>query len=119
MLVAHRDQRPFQQRQGQVIAGLGEPRRDPTFEQPLRGGPVPRAASEREGVDQQGRVVRPLGELVAERYAPGYDADTPLPGWSMTKTMVDALVGIRDLNDETAILISTEGARVRWAEAQR
>src|SRR5712671_5632336 len=35
------------------------------------------------------------GRLLAERYAEGYDAAMPLPGWSMTKTMVNALLGIR------------------------
>jgi CubicO group peptidase (beta-lactamase class C family) len=40
-------------------------------------------------------VVVHQGRLVAERYADGYRADMPLPGWSMTKTMVDALLGIR------------------------
>lgn len=35
------------------------------------------------------------GTLVAERYAEGYHADMPLPGWSMTKSLVCALVGIR------------------------
>jgi CubicO group peptidase (beta-lactamase class C family)/transketolase C-terminal domain/subunit len=38
------------------------------------------------------------GVLVAERYAPGFDARTPLLGWSMTKTVTAALVGtlVRD-----------------------
>ncbi|MBL9076261.1 MAG: serine hydrolase [Planctomycetes bacterium] len=35
------------------------------------------------------------GRLVAERYAAGYDAAMPLPGWSMSKTLVNALVGRR------------------------
>jgi CubicO group peptidase (beta-lactamase class C family) len=34
------------------------------------------------------------GELVAERYAPGFDAAMPLTGWSMTKSVTNALVGI-------------------------
>ena len=40
-------------------------------------------------------VVVHKGRLVAERYAAGYHAAMPLPGWSMTKTLVNALVGIR------------------------
>jgi hypothetical protein len=40
-------------------------------------------------------VVVHRGRLLAERYADGYRASMPLPGWSMTKTIVNALVGIR------------------------
>ena len=34
------------------------------------------------------------GEIVAERYAPGIDPAMPLPGWSMAKSVLSALVGI-------------------------
>lgn len=34
------------------------------------------------------------GLIIAERYAPGFDKSTPLIGWSMTKGVVNALVGI-------------------------
>ncbi len=39
-------------------------------------------------------VVVSHGRIVAERYAPGFSASTPLLGWSMTKTVLAGLVGI-------------------------
>jgi CubicO group peptidase (beta-lactamase class C family) len=39
-------------------------------------------------------VVLHEGRVVAERYAPGYRADTPLLGYSVTKSVVNALIGI-------------------------
>ena len=39
-------------------------------------------------------VVVRHGRIVAERYAPGFSASTPLLGWSMTKTVLAGLVGI-------------------------
>jgi CubicO group peptidase (beta-lactamase class C family) len=34
------------------------------------------------------------GEIIAERYAAGFSETTPLAGWSMTKSVLNALVGI-------------------------
>lgn len=34
------------------------------------------------------------GRLLAERYADGFERDTPLPGWSMAKSLTNAMVGL-------------------------
>jgi CubicO group peptidase (beta-lactamase class C family) len=39
-------------------------------------------------------VVLYKGQLIAERYADGFTADTKLAGWSMTKSVTSALIGI-------------------------
>ena len=39
-------------------------------------------------------VVVHKGHIVAERYAPGFDKAMPMHGWSMTKSITSALVGI-------------------------
>jgi CubicO group peptidase (beta-lactamase class C family) len=40
-------------------------------------------------------VVVHKGRIVAERYSPGFDAQMPLVGWSMSKTGMNALIGLR------------------------
>lgn len=39
-------------------------------------------------------IVVHRGRIVAERYAPGFDRHTRLTGWSMTKSITNALIGI-------------------------
>jgi hypothetical protein len=39
-------------------------------------------------------VVARAGTIVAERYAPGFARDTPLPGWSMAKSAAAMLAGV-------------------------
>lgn len=39
-------------------------------------------------------VVVHQGRIAGERYAPGIAAGTPLPGWSMTKSVMNALAGV-------------------------
>ncbi len=51
------------------------------------------AAAERIGETHALLVVQG-GRLVAERYAPGFDAESTLPSWSMAKSILQSLVGV-------------------------
>jgi CubicO group peptidase (beta-lactamase class C family) len=63
-------------------------------------------------------VVVDHGRIVAERYASGFSATTPLLGWSMTKSVVAGLVGMlvkdgRLTLDQTAGWAAPDGGRER------
>jgi hypothetical protein len=45
------------------------------------------------GGSARGIVVMQNGKVIAERYAPGFDQNTPLLGWSMTKTLTALVLG--------------------------
>jgi len=57
-------------------------------------------------------VVVYRGRLVAERYADPFTKDTPLNGWSMTKSVVNALVGV--LVKEGKVSLSDSVAIPEW-----
>jgi CubicO group peptidase (beta-lactamase class C family) len=55
------------------------------------------AFTETQGAPQRATkaiVVVHDGKVIAERYAPGYGVDTPVIGWSATKSVTNALLGI-------------------------
>ncbi len=64
--------------------------------------PALRAALDRMFAEPDGRRVRRThavvivheGRVVAERYADGFSIDTPVHGWSATKSVINALLGI-------------------------
>lgn len=57
------------------------------------------------------------GRLVAERYAPGFDRHTRLTGWSMTKGVTNALVGI--LAGQRKLNIRAPAPVAEWAKDDR
>ena len=60
-------------------------------------------------------VVLYKGRLVAERYADGFTKDTPLAGWSMTKSAMNALVGV--LVQEGKVALDDPIAIPEWRES--
>jgi CubicO group peptidase (beta-lactamase class C family) len=61
-------------------------------------------------------VVVHAGKIVAEAYGAGFDAQTPLLGWSMTKTVNAALIG--RLVGEGRIGLDDAGLRPEWTDAR-
>lgn len=60
-------------------------------------------------------VVVYRGRLVAERYADPFTKDTPLNGWSMTKSVVNALLGV--LVKEAKVSLSDSAVIPQWRGA--
>jgi CubicO group peptidase (beta-lactamase class C family) len=55
------------------------------------------------------------GRIIAERYAPGFTPRTPIHGWSVSKSAVQALVGV--LVRQGRMDVSRPGAVARWRGA--
>lgn len=62
-------------------------------------------------------VVLHDGHLVHEAYAEGFSADTPLLGWSMTKSITNALVGILVKNGQLSL--DQKALFEEWAADER
>ena len=61
-------------------------------------------------------VVVHKGHIIAERYAPGFDENTPLLGWSMTKSVMNALVGI--LVEQGRLSLTDPVHMPEWKESE-
>jgi CubicO group peptidase (beta-lactamase class C family) len=72
-----------------------------------------------DGAEKNTRAVVVLqdGQLVAERYAEGFDAETPLLGWSMTKSVANAIVG--RLVHEGRLDVGADHLRPEWEGDRR
>jgi CubicO group peptidase (beta-lactamase class C family) len=69
------------------------------------------------GPGMRALLVLHRGRIVAERYGEGFDATTPLLGWSMTKTVTAALVGT--LVRDGRIAVEGDGLFPAWAGDER
>ena len=56
------------------------------------------------------------GRIAAERYAPGFGVDTPLIGWSMTKSVVNAMIGV--LAREQELAVDAPAPIAAWSDPQ-
>lgn len=87
------------------VAGAGNPDREVNW--PEGAAPAPRNSELKPVLEQAFAEIDPehkrntkaivvihKGQLVAEMYATGIDANTPLIGWSMTKSVTSLLVGL-------------------------
>lgn len=77
---------------------------DRAFSEPGVGGPRRTKAV----------VILHDGRIVAERYASGYEVDTPILGWSMTKSVTNALLGV--LVRERKISITGPAPVPAWSD---
>ena len=109
------------------FAGLGEPALlleiagsapVETGEPSIRAA-LDRAFSETPNAPQRATkaiVVVHDGKVIAERYAPGYGVDTPVIGWSLTKSVTNALLGV--LVHQGKLEMSAPAPIAAWADAK-
>lgn len=71
-------------------------------------------ADEREALGTRGVVVVKDGELIAERYADGFDSRTPQLGWSMTKSVANLMVG--RLVQMGTVAVDDDRLRPEWTD---
>lgn len=73
--------------------------------------------SRRTALGTRGIVVLRDGQLVAERYAEGFDGSTPQLGWSMGKSVTNLLVG--RMVAQKRIDVDDTGLRPEWTDERR
>lgn len=98
---------------------LGDPTAVSTAGNPIATAPIPPegplseaigwafgddlAPAEKQELGTRAIVVIKNGKLIAERYAPGFDKDTPQLGWSMTKSVANLLTGRLVAQDKVSL----------------
>lgn len=72
------------------------------------------SARQAELLGTRGVVIVKGGELIAERYAEGFDADTPQLGWSMSKSVTSLLTGV--LVEQGVVSLDDDHLRPEWTD---
>ena len=67
-----------------------------------------------EALGTRGVVIAKDGELVAERYAEGFDASTPQLGWSMSKSVAGLMTGV--LVQQGVVALGDDHLRPEWKD---
>ncbi len=102
---------------GNPFAAIAPPTPDPTIAAAVArafGDDLP--AADKEELGTRAVLVLKDGDLIAERYAGGFDADTPQLGWSMSKSVTNLMVG--RLVDEGSVSLSDDGLRPEWTDGR-
>ena len=101
--------------QANPLAGQPSPKPQAALEAALAGafGDELDAAG-RERLGTRGIVVVHRGRIVAERYAPGFTAQTPQLGWSMAKSVTSLLTGV--LVAQGTVSLSDARLRPEWTD---
>jgi CubicO group peptidase (beta-lactamase class C family) len=99
-----------------VLPEIAGPARVETRDERLRAA-LDRAFVERDGPPfrrTKAVVIAHRGRVVAERYAPGYGVDARVLGWSVSKSVTSALVGI--LVRQGRLAVSDPAPGVGWRD---
>ncbi|WP_062072018.1 serine hydrolase domain-containing protein [Demequina sediminicola] len=74
-------------------------------------------AEAQDALGTRGIVVLKDGELIAERYADGFDESTPQLGWSMTKSVTNLMVGA--LVQQGELSLDDDQLREEWTDGRQ
>ena len=115
-------------------SNLGEPTKAVADTNPLAEAPAPEpdakvdaaigrafgdglSTSARQLLGTRGIVVLRDGQLIGERYAPGFDSTTPQLGWSMGKSVTSLMLGRMVL--ENRVALTDTGLRPEWTDGRK
>ena len=103
--------------EGNPFADAVTPEADPALDQAMAdafGDDLPTADADALGT--RAVVIVKDGELVAERYADGFDASTPQLGWSMSKSVTDLMTGM--LVKQGVVSLDDDQLRPEWTDGR-